>query len=240
MKNLNLTLLLLFLTFISCGDDDDIINDDVSSEQVRYKNLQAYYPFEKTPFDQSGYNNHGIANEVSITSDQLALENFAYYFNGDDSGIEVPNNPQLFLDDEFTISAWIYPEEKKSQTILRKGNAISGTGAWPYGLSSSANELIFSTNSEGQLKQVKKNGYEINTWYLITGVVKDQKMFLYVNNELIASEEIQGSILNNDQPLLIGTRLNLPSSTFKGKIDEVRIYNVALNQSEITSLFNKK
>ena len=64
-------------------------------------------------------------------------------------------------------------------------------------------------------------------------------MYLYVNDELVATESITGNIVDDPLPLLIGTRLNLPSSTFKGGIDDVRVYNYALCSDEIEELYKK-
>lgn len=63
-------------------------------------------------------------------------------------------------------------------------------------------------------------------------------MLLYVNGELEVTKNISGNITLNNQPLLIGTRLGLPSDTFKGIIDEVRIYNSGLSELEVAELFN--
>jgi hypothetical protein len=58
-----------------------------------------------------------------------------------------------------------------------------------------------------------------------------------VNDELIAVETVEGEFNYNTSPFLIGTRLNIPSSTFKGIIDDIRIYDKALCSGEIIELF---
>jgi hypothetical protein len=62
-------------------------------------------------------------------------------------------------------------------------------------------------------------------------------MYLYVNDELVAIETVEGEFNYNNSSFLIGTRLNLPSSTFKGIIDDIRIYDKALCSDEIIELF---
>lgn len=201
--------------------------------------LLAHYPFNGNALDESGYNNHGLINTPNLTTDRFFEENKAYYFNGIDDVITIPDSEQLSLGEEFTISAWVYPEEIKSQQIIRKGSAVNGVSSWPYGLSlSGTNDIVFSITAGGDLYQARKVGYNINEWFLITGVLKDQKMYLYVNGELNAVSPINGTIYDDQSPLLIGTRLNLPSSTFKGVIDDVRIYDTAICEEEIRTLFN--
>ncbi|WP_300570412.1 LamG-like jellyroll fold domain-containing protein [Flavobacterium sp.] len=202
--------------------------------------LQAYYPMNSNAMDQSGFNNHGVVIGPTLANDRFSIAESAYYFDGIDDKIEVPDSEQLFLNNEFTISAWIYPEEIKTQEIIRKGNNVNGPSALPYGLALSAtNDIVFSiTTSDGVLTQARMHGYSINKWYLITGILKDQKMYLYVNDYLASVKSIHGEIFDDSLPLLIGTRLSLPSSTFKGIIDDVRIYNSALCTEEVINLYN--
>ena len=201
--------------------------------------LLAYYPFNGNALDETNYNNHGLVNAPVLTTDRFSESESAYYFDGIDDVISAPDSEQLYLGNEFTISAWIYPEEIKTQQIIRKGSAVDGNESWPYGLGlSETNDMIFSVTAGGTLYQARLNGYNTNEWYLITGVLKDQRMYLYINGELMAYESINGSIYDDSLPLLIGTRLSLPSSTFKGKIDDVRIYDTALCKEDILSLYN--
>ncbi|GGG46090.1 LamG-like jellyroll fold domain-containing protein [Bizionia arctica] len=201
--------------------------------------LNAFYPMNANAMDESGFNNNGTVSGAILTTNRFSESNSAYYFDGVDDNIQIEDNDQLYLDNEFTISAWVYPEEIKSQQILRKGSHVNGTSSAPFGLSlSNTNDVIFSITAGGTLVQARKQGYNINEWFLVTGVLIDQTMYLYVNDELVAMETIEGDIYNDELPLVIGTRLSLPSSTFKGKIDDVRIFNAALCPEDITELFN--
>ncbi|WP_456438644.1 LamG-like jellyroll fold domain-containing protein [Psychroserpens sp.] len=200
--------------------------------------LLAHYPFDGNSLDESNYNNHGVVDSPVLTNDRFSQDESAYYFDGIDDVIYASDAEQLYLGDEFTISAWIYPEEIKTQQIIRKGNAVNGVESWPYGLAlSETNDMIFSVTADGVLYQARLSGYNINEWYLITGVLKDQRIYLYINGELMAYEIISGSIYDDSLPLLIGTRLSLPSSTFKGSIDDVRVYNTALCEEDIMNLY---
>ncbi|MCX7547324.1 hypothetical protein OS188_05085 [Xanthomarina sp. F1114] len=220
-------------------DIDIIINIVQPCNTTTVPVLNAFYPLNSNAMDESGFDNHGSVSGAVLTTNRFSEVESAYYFDGIDDNIQIQDNEQLFFDNEFTISAWVFPQAIKTQQILRKGTNVNGTSSWPYGLGLSAtNEVVFSVTAGGVLYQARKQGYNMNQWYLITGVLKDQKIYLYVNEELVAIEEIEGEIFNDSLPLIIGTRLSIPSSTFKGKIDDVRIYNAALCQEDITDLFN--
>jgi hypothetical protein len=236
MKNTTLLFGLLFLVLLSCNNDDDMQTIDTSN-----KNLVAYFPFNGNAIDQINLENTSLVKGAILSTDNQGIDNSAFRFNGIDDIIEINHSAALNLTNEFTISALVNPEEIKSQTIIRKGAAVNGIGTVPYGLSMSATGAITftaTTENGATINHVSKQGYQINQWYLITGVLKDSEMFLYVNGVLEDSVIINGESNTNSFPLLIGSRLRLESNTFKGVIDEVRLYNVALTESEILALQN--
>ncbi len=79
-----------------------------------------------------------------------------------------------------------------------------------------------------------RSGYKANTWFLITGVFKNNFISLFIDGALDGFEEINGDINLNYSRLLIGTRSSLPSSPFYGIITDVRIYDTALSEVEIS------
>jgi len=201
--------------------------------------LVAYYPFCGNLEDMSGNGNHGVAHGGYLSDDFNNLPNSAYSFDGIDDMIKIADADQLYLDGDFTISAWVNPTKRKSQIIIRKGPAVNGAFSTLYSLSlSQTNAVVFGMFNGTELRQARyNNGYNLNTWSLVTGVYKDGFMYLYVNAILVATQELGGAVPDDTYPLLIGTRLQLPSSTFEGRIDEVRIWDRSLHESEIGELY---
>lgn len=237
MKNSYLLFGLLLLLLNSCDK-----NDDNTTTELYPENLVLYFPFNGNTLNEINAEQNGWVEGAALAPDIDGNENSAFSFDGiDDTILVVSPDNVLNLSNEFTISALVKPEEIKTQHVIRKGTATNGPSRLPYGISFSATgDIIFSITTEnGQVfNQARKQGYTTNEWYLITGVLKDSKMLLYVNGELEVTKNISGNITLNNQPLLIGTRLGLPSDTFKGIIDEVRIYNSGLSELEVAELFN--
>jgi len=207
---------------------------------IQFEDLVAHYTLDGHANDNSGYENHGLIEGPIPAMDRKMNEASALYFDGNDDIIQVEDDNELYLGCELTLSAWIHTDSIKSQQILRKGAHVNGKYSWPYGLSlSGTNDIIFSVTSWSKLFQARKSGYETNTWYLITGVLKDETMYLYVNGNLEATESTFGIPIDDPLPLLIGTRLRLPSSTFHGIIDDVRVYDYALSEQEVWDLYNE-
>lgn len=231
----------LILTIASCSKNDDLATDNGETNESYPEGLIAYYPFNGNAQNVINFENNGLVEGAILSSDINISQNKAYLFNGMDNVIRINHNDIFNLNNEFTISVLVQPLEIKSQTIIRKGAAVNGEYTSPYNISlSGTGNIIFTviTDNGETANYVEKQGYETNKWYLITAVIKNSEMYLYVNGELEANKIINGQLNTNSYPLLIGSRLSLPSDTFKGTIDEVRIYNNALNEFDVKDLFN--
>ena len=75
----------------------------------------------------------------------------------------------------------------------------------------------------------------INTWYHVAGTYDGSSIKYYVNGCLVNEEPATGALIVNDWNTAIGNRSNWPNGPehFRGKIDEVRIWNSARTEEEI-------
>lgn len=82
----------------------------------------------------------------------------------------------------------------------------------------------------------------VNTWQHIAFVFDGTTQFFYVNGNLVASQASTGVITNNSSSfnsgLVIGARHDQAQQYMTGKIDEIRIWDVARSQVEIQSAMN--
>jgi hypothetical protein len=238
---------LVMLVVLLAGGCEWFVPDVVVPSEAEFvgleANLMAYYAFDASADDSSGWGNHGDPQGAVLAPDRFGVPNKAFTFDGDDDAVTVADHKSLEITGPITLCAWVCPVEQKSQDIIRKGSAtnrqVGGSYAtyYPYGLSLSATgDVIFSLSPAFKPTQVRKQGYPINQWFHVAGVFDGDEMRLYVDGVLVGSEAVVGTIPLENAPLLIGTRLRLPSSTFHGAIDEVRIYDRALNPGEIERL----
>ena len=77
-------------------------------------------------------------------------------------------------------------------------------------------------------------------WHHIVAAYDGDGMFLYVDDKLVASDWVRGPIAMNTCPVLIGGNDENPGCKWNGLLDDVRIYNYALSESEIRSLYAGK
>src|SRR5215469_4321208 len=73
------------------------------------KGLMAYYPFSGNAKDASGNGNNPIFNNATLTTDVYGNANSAYYFNGIDNYMEIPNSASLNMGNTISICAWVKP-----------------------------------------------------------------------------------------------------------------------------------
>lgn len=217
------------------GDSDNASVTVTVREAELTDGLVAYYPFNGNANDESGNGNIGIVEGATLSDDIFGDPDSAYYFDGMDDWIIGADSFEMNKIEQITISAWVAPTSQKTQKIVVKGSGIDA----PYGLSLSATgNIVFSLQLEQNFVQVSRSGYYVGGWSFLACTYDGSQMNLYVNGVLESSASVSGSLDISNNILLIGSRLQLESDTFEGTIDNVRIYNRALNESEINDLFD--
>jgi Leucine-rich repeat (LRR) protein len=142
--------------------------------------LIAYYPFENNANDASGNGNDGTVNGATLTTDQHGIADSAYFFNGENSWIEVPDSKTLDSPvNAVSISVWVLvdsfpiPIETSKGTlegwhgVISKGTAeskivndvVSIDGHRHYSLFVSGNKHIHFAHAPSNGSQT--NGYQL-------------------------------------------------------------------------------
>jgi hypothetical protein len=202
--------------------------------------LVAFYPFNGNPMDESGNQNNGTVNgNVELTTGRKNESNGAYSFSGEPFNyIEIPHNSNLNLDD-FTLNAWVYTDSDFANGyILNKGRDIVN-GTYRLGVNFVGATVQYGSTNGAGISQIPS----INTWHMITGVVSGNNAKLYVDGVLAKEETLASNFTCTDSsPLTIGMHYypGVPSSwayPYKGKLDDIKIYNRPISENEIQLLF---
>jgi len=163
----------------------------------------------------------------------------ALSFNGAFSYVTVADSNLLDLTTGMTLSAWIYPTAINSgewRNVLIKER----TGGEVYNLYANVdtdNPAVVIVRSADPANPVDSRGttpIRLNTWTHLAATYDGATLNLYVNGVLVGSRVVSGSILTSAGALRIGGNSTW-GEFFSGRIDEVRIYNRALSQTEIQS-----
>lgn len=204
--------------------------------------LVAYYPFNGNANDESGNRNHGTVYGATLTADRFGNAECAYYFDGENDYIEISDNASL-RPQYLSISAWAYTESSKG-TLLGK-SVYSNAANEQYALGADHFYFNIKRNSACQpgygWNWVGNSGYSLYNWYHVIGTYDGFMMKIFVNGLLVATNtNTQGPIDGCEGGnLRIGKWWASDPLIFKGKLDDIRIYNRALNQDEVTALYDE-
>jgi prepilin-type N-terminal cleavage/methylation domain-containing protein len=206
----------------------------------RDKSLVGYWSFDEgsgtTARDLSGYGNNGtLIGTIGWTTGKVG---YALQFGtGNNYGTGYVNigNVLNFGTRSFSISAWVNPYGFEPTYGWQRIVTKRDSGSYWYSL---------TLNSTSRIPMIEFSGgvgsgvaLSAMSWYHLvatrdgaTGVAK-----IYINGTLANSGSGWGQNLDNTGPLQIGAWIG--GQIWSGLIDEVRIYNRALSDSEIKSLY---
>ncbi|WP_445475414.1 LamG-like jellyroll fold domain-containing protein [Methanococcoides methylutens] len=202
------------------------------------RGLVAYYPFDGDVRDYSGNNNHGTPNgNVAFTAGVVG--NSAATFDGK-SHIEVKDSDSLDLTEDFTFAGWLNKKDAGVggwAVVFSKGDTSSLFAVnSPYALYHDSNGIYSSVRVAGQtITSTAETNF--NEWYFVTVTKDGSELKFYINGELKDTKTSAVSIPESDTNLLIGIDPPGTSEYFRGSMDDLRIYNVALSQSEINAIY---
>ncbi|MHB2154192.1 LamG-like jellyroll fold domain-containing protein [Calditrichota bacterium GD2] len=211
----------------------------ITKSSIPTDGLVAYYPFNGNANDESGNGNDGTVYGATLTTDRFGNENSAYYFDGYNDYIEIPNTDQISPSNAITLSAWInfeYGGRDNPRFISKDGISATGYEFITHSTSDSR-EITFSIKSIGNISSPGK--YNSNEWLHLVGTYDGSQICIYINGFLVNSENITGTIAQNNYSLWIGQRKYNGLDDFKGIIDDIRIYNRSLNSNEVRNLFRE-
>ncbi len=153
--------------------------------------------------------------------------------DGTDDVVQVPDRSSLHFTNTFTLSAWVYPT-KTTGHIAGKWYAKNS-----YQLALSAGRFAFSIGrSTAPLVVTVSAAATQNTWSHVTGVYNGSKLSLYVNGVLAGSANTSGSIVDSTAAFTIGNRPGTSGVGYRGRIDEVKVFNTALSAVDAGRLAN--
>jgi hypothetical protein len=206
-------------------------------------NLVGFWQFSGDANDSSFYGHDGTPQADADTSeDVLELDGTGDY-------VEVADDPnfQFTQSDSFSICLWARPDSNSGGYILSK---MRGSDCYDrkFGYQVSHSNARFSmvidkscTSSTGI--STSSESAPLLNWYHMVAVYDNNDVKLYLNGNLDGSgtfTEDTGSTYP-DKAMAIGARSYdaTVTSYFDGAIDDVMIYNVALEAWEIRQLYNE-
>jgi hypothetical protein len=216
-----------------------------SSPSFWQAGLVAYYPFNGNARDGSGNGRHGslLNDEVTPAASRSGVPDTAFRFTGPGSGVLLEDE-QLDLD-EYTFNLWVSVD---SFEIERGWLGICSDANNDFcmlqGSSSSAghdNSGKFSLRFSRPNKAVYHMGPPANipfvkeAWNMISVTKKEDTMVLFLDGVTLSTKTAPSIVENSlTAPLYIGKGVGY---NYNGRIDDIRIYDRALNGAEVAKLY---
>ncbi len=173
-----------------------------------------------------------VEDYISVTS--LSFGNLALEFDGIDDYVEVTNESAFDFTDGITLEAWIKPALLSgTQGVISKN---FGNNSHPYQIRLIGNEVLFGfySNTIGwQPIQTSSANLLVGEWSHIACTYNMSQVKIFVNGIQKGIGYKTFEIPQNDQPLEIGRTKDVGFEYFSGIIDEVRVWNIALDQETI-------
>ncbi len=205
--------------------------------------LVAHYSFSGNVDDNSGNGNNGVVNGAALVADRLNNLNEAYKID-DLNYIDLPHRIMNGIGD-FTISLWV-----KFNTINEDYNNVIGAAN-----SSQDNEFNlfydfpngFGVDVKGEtyLNSYSGRSVEDNEWHFVVFRREGSVGVFFIDsvksaNQISVSDAVllvekNGLVIGQDQDYLGGGFSQLQN--LSGAVDEIKIFNIALSDSEIYLLY---
>ena len=187
----------------------------------------AVYKFEDNANDVTG-NYNGTASSSSYSSGK-----FGKAFNcANTRYINVSNLPELST--ERSVSLWV------NASTIDNTDRLFGfvEGGKYFNISFGANNNI-SAYTGGVSLISSNNSISANTWHHIVLVVKGTIGKVYIDGVEAVSQSITSYTINPTSAYIGTNEGAVGVQTLNGLIDQVRIYNGALAQEQVTELYNE-
>jgi len=188
-------------------------------------------------------NNNGTINGATTGvsgANQTHSTNEAYSFDGSDDSMTVSHNSNLSLKD-FSLACWVNPDTIGLNDSLIGKRVGGGDSNYIFRLKSNGEIGLGYHDTGGSF-----NGDVLSTGTISTGVwshiivTHDDstgQIDFYINGSASGTSSLSNSPKNGSAPLTIGAG-GRGGNHFAGDMDDVRIYNKPLSDTEASNLYN--
>ncbi|AFC23413.1 LamG domain protein jellyroll fold domain protein [Saprospira grandis str. Lewin] len=193
------------------------------------------------------YANHSATINGAIpTTDRYGRDSSAYYFDGQDDYLKL-SNLQALKFAEYSYSVWVQAEPvsyKSYMPIISIGGANGDQGLYVannyygqsgftgYGWTNCSNPQVAYSASTGTA--------ENDNWHHVLYTRSSTEGKVYVDGVLITTTSIPSNCpphyATAQESAVIGMRFN-QTKYFKGKLDELKIFNYALGADEVLAVY---
>jgi hypothetical protein len=151
-------------------------------------------------------------------------------------------NADVLAPEKLTLSLWTsLPTPSYKQYVVGKALGISPVKDYSVACTAEGRvEFYFSDSAGKSVTASTSSVIPSDTWVHIAAVRDGSRALLYINGVLDGSKDYAFTCTNQQQPLTLGLlNPSLAMALFKGKIDDVCLYDVPLSESEVMAVYQQ-
>jgi hypothetical protein len=205
--------------------------------------LIGYWNFDEatgtTAADSSGNSNDGTFTGPGVTHSTVLpptscfVNTHSLQFNGSGDYVNIPDNATMDPANQISISFWMNPDTVTNgyqHVVFKQGPVVTSYGVWLNG------DHVYMEDNDNTVRGLNSNSTVTpGVWYYITVTYNGTDQDLYIDGVLDNHQTIPGiTLAYTNSPVKVGSGdYNNP---FAGYVDDLRIYDRALTQAEVTDL----
>lgn len=238
-------LLLIVMLCAACSNDDSV-STEISEQDNTYSTnrLRAYYNLNGNVNEsRNGYN--ATESGLIYETDRNNSPSKAATFNGT-GFVTFPDVVRFDPTKSATLAFWIRTGQQSRFDLFDQRTGFTNADQHNHG-------ILFNAGNTDDLQYVypnyntNGNGTMLNgtaaisdfVWHHLVFVkdVENSEIRIYLDNQLLSTSSITDLGFEINGSLFLGKNYN-ETNTFEGNIDDIFIYERALNTSEISTIFN--
>lgn len=239
------------------------VTSAVTSETIK-QGLLAYYTFTGNALDASGNSNDGIVYGAKLVADRHGNASSAYSFASATGNNYIAINTLHTNLVTYSVSGWFQKASNSVNsggTIFAGDHPTSGPGDLNFAIAptnsaewNAKNQTNISVGVTTETTPNKSANYSDGVWHSFvvtfnsnTSALAPTNFQIYIDGVLVPTQGLYKSLLTQDSapvnsaslPIILGNSQG-QNNAFPGTLDDVRVFNRVLNQSEVTYLANEK
>jgi len=223
------------LDYLTGNLDINVTLDD----NIPTTGLVAYYPFTGNATDESGNGNNGIVSGAVLTKDRFGNAESAYSFDGvDDKIVSIQN----ISEQAYTISLWV-KSLRTEDGVFTVSNGINGSKDYGYDriIYVDLNGNICTRVWDDETICTVGVNYADDGFHHIVHLLNGTNQIIFIDGVEQGRGDKGVSDFDWDTEIIFGyNNVNDANNEFfTGTIDDIRIYDRALTENEIKTLYNE-
>jgi len=191
--------------------------------------------------DSTNRNHNGVWQHGNTSSDSVSGKiNRALNFNGTSDNIVIDSHAD-FNNSTFSFCAWLKHTSAAGNwdRVLSKKSTYSATNGYEITLNNTADSTLWVSGSSGSFAtSALQFNWTDQLWHHIVVVYIGSTLRIYADGVNKTYSGSIASVVSNTQPLKLGPNVDDANTYWRGAMDDIRYYNIALSQSQVTSIYN--